>query len=242
MIKIKTNYVSRGQIWLMPDKKPTVGTKSHNYLILSRISENTEQVLCMGITRNLNNTLSGLIPLTCTNGQKSYINPLRIYSFHIREFVNKKVYYHGNINDDEVIDNLIDIYMNSQGFPTKKSPEEVNKIYELMQKEDNECENEISEDDSDFIAFIDDNTDSTSHSTFITKSDNCNETYDTSSLYKKHLSNWADEELIDFMKTYNAKNFILCMNKIGTRNLKTVYNKRRFVEREMKKRNISIDD
>ena len=231
---ITTNYVSRGQIWLMRDKTPTKDVISHNYIIISKITDKTEQVLCLGITSNTK--IGGLIPIMCTNGQKSFINPKRVYSFYIKEFVNRNVSYHGNINDDSFMDDLIDIYCLSQGLPTKKSADEIEKIYKELQKNNVKSDEERNIDDSKNKLSIphDDKdlsipADEVQLVTSIPKTDNIKYKY-------KKLKNWDYRELKEFIKAYELRNYEKCKSMTGSSNMKYLYNKKIAIMKELKRR------
>ena len=105
--KVTVRYCNQGDVFALVDKEPTGNYIRHNYIVVSDITDYTETVLCFGITTapGRNGIWDNVIPISSSNGVKSYINLDKVYEFKLKEFSNG--HHHGHIGDYDILKILV---------------------------------------------------------------------------------------------------------------------------------------
>lgn len=82
--KVRTYFYRVGDVVFLTDRQTTGGGR-HPYVILSDISSDTYEVICMGMTSCRNRDTYNVIPIVSPDGKTGYINPNQIFRYTTRD-------------------------------------------------------------------------------------------------------------------------------------------------------------
>ena len=82
--KVRTYFYRVGDVVFLTDRQTTGGGR-HPYVILSDISSDTYEVICMGMTSCRNRDTYNVIPIISPDGKTGYINPNQIFRYTTRD-------------------------------------------------------------------------------------------------------------------------------------------------------------
>ena len=81
---VRTYFYRVGDVVFLTDRQTTGGGR-HPYVILSDISSDTYEVICMGMTSCRNRDTYNVIPIVSPDGKTGYINPNQIFRYTTRD-------------------------------------------------------------------------------------------------------------------------------------------------------------
>lgn len=220
--RILVTPVIRGEVVSMKDKNPTGGYPRHNYLVISEISESTKEVVCVGITSCKHGKWDNVIPFTSSNGVEAYINLNTFYTFLPSEFADGNG--HGYVRDRDFLDFLQLVYMRHMGIISR------NPIVEM----------ELNAHLNEWVVSVD-NTETSSAETKTTSTESnlstpvenekskkkpkTKEKYGVMTpipvkpgrvIYPRFTTSWSDEQLQQFKKEVDAKDWDAAAQHLGT--------------------------
>jgi hypothetical protein len=224
--RIKVSYCQKGGIFAMSDKEPTGNYIRHNYLVMSDVTDDTETVVCFGITTARNGRWDNMVPLTSSNDVKSYIDLNKVYMYKRHEFANG--HYHGNINSRSLMKTLTSIMklrlglLNREKFSIvlEKMKEVTVSLQDGVVIEDDPI---LEEDVTETVAVVESQPQQTETTDDSPKPEPVKEKVSKKQVKKEETlvgifpfrtSSWTDEQLLLFTHEYEAGNYNNCRNHI----------------------------
>lgn len=217
--RIIVTPVIRGEVVSMKDKNPTGGYPRHNYLVISEVSETTKEVVCAGITSCKHGKWDNVIPFTSSNGVEAYINLNTFYTFLPSEFADGNG--HGYVRDHDFLDFLQLVYLKHMGLLSS------NPIIETQ------LQNALAQ----WVVSVDNTVETNSNETKTTLSTTTADTPVESEkrktkekygimtpipvkpgrvIYPRFTTSWSDEQLQQFKKEVDAKDWDAAAQHMGT--------------------------
>ena len=218
--RIIVSPVMRGEVVSMRDKNPTGGYPRHNYLVISEISESTKEVVCAGITSCKHGRWDNVIPFTSSNGVEAYINLNTFYTFLPSEFADGNG--HGYVRDQDFLDFLQLVYLSHMGLLSSNP---------IIEKQ---LQTALSE----WVVSVDNSTETETKTTSVdtpnlgaavesekTKKSKTKEKYGIMTpipvkpgrvIYPRFTTSWSDEQLQQFKKEVDAKDWDAAAQHMGT--------------------------
>lgn len=222
--RILVTPVIRGEVVSMKDKNPTGGYPRHNYLVISEISESTKEVVCVGITSCKHGRWDNVIPFTSSNGVEAYINLNTFYTFLPSEFADGNG--HGYVRDRDFLDFLQLVYMRHMGIISRNPIVEMELnahlnewVVSVDNTETSSAETKTSTKNST------DTSNPTSVGSEKRKKSKTREKYGVMTpipvkpgrvIYPRFTTSWSDEQLQQFKKEVDAKDWDAAAQHLGT--------------------------
>jgi hypothetical protein len=218
--RIVVTPVIRGEVVSMKDKNPTGGYPRHNYLVISEITETTKEVVCAGITSCKHGKWDNVIPFTSSNGVEAYINLNTFYTFLPSEFAGGNG--HGYVRDQDFLDFLQLVYLSHMGLLSSNP---------IIEKQ---LQTALSE----WVVSVDNSTETETKTTSVdtpnlgaavesekTKKSKTKGKYGILTpipvkpgrvIYPRFTTSWSDEQLQQFKKEVDAKDWDAAAQHMGT--------------------------
>lgn len=227
--KVTARLICKGAIVSMPDRNPTGHYRRHNYVVISNINQDTNTVICMGITTCRRGLWQNVIPITATNGVGGYINLNTYYTYTVSEFEDG--HHHGFITDPNVMDILIKAFKLNIGMISEKKIEAVKKeISNWAVSVQNQTP--LTDD-------VDDEDEYDEPKPVNTTQELNNSEKDSKSLYPFHMQDWSDEQLYEFEENYRNKNYDKCLAVVSIKQ-SSLGSKVSRVRAELSKRGLEV--
>jgi hypothetical protein len=217
--RIVVTPVIRGEVVSMKDKNPTGGYPRHNYLVISEITETTKEVVCAGITSCKHGKWDNVIPFTSSNGVEAYINLNTFYTFLPSEFAGGNG--HGYVRDQDFLDFLQLVYLSHMGLLSSNP---------IIEKQ---LQTALSE----WVVSVDNSTETETKTTSVDtpnlgaavesekRKSKTKEKYGILTpipvkpgrvIYPRFTTSWSDEQLQQFKKEVDAKDWDAAAQHMGT--------------------------
>ena len=220
--KVTVRYCNQGDVFALVDKEPTGNYIRHNYIVVSDITDYTETVLCFGITTapGRNGIWDNVIPISSSNGVKSYINLDKVYEFKLKEFSNG--HHHGHIGDYDILKILVAVMRMRIGLVgRKKIGEIIGKMKEVsvtVQDGVIVTDDPVLEEEVETIEVVEsqpgevvETTEETSSEPTVKKVPKKSRNSETLvGIFPFRSSSWTDEQLMLFTHEYEAGNYNNC--------------------------------